>query len=86
MSDRSPPLAVLSLHQNRLTGAIPPEVGQLTGLEWLNLGWNRLSGPVPDELLELKNLKWCWLAANQLSGEFPGSGVGELEVSDTGGW
>jgi hypothetical protein len=80
MSANSPPLAVLSVHQNRLTGVIPPEVGQLTQLEWLNLGWNRLTGSVPEELLELKNLKWCWLAANQLSGEFPGSGVGALEV------
>ena len=43
MSPRSPPLTVLSLHQNRLTGAIPPEVGHLAGLEWLNLGWNRLT-------------------------------------------
>ena len=78
MSDRSPPLKVFSMHQNRLTGVIPEDVGMLTGLEWLNLGWNRLMGPVPKELLELKNLKWCWLAANQLSGEFPGSGPGAL--------
>ena len=78
MSASSPPLMVLSMHQNRLTGPIPPHVGQLTNLEWLNLGWNRLSGSVPSEILELKNLKYLWLSANQLSGEIPGSGAGVL--------
>jgi len=81
MSADSPPLLVLSLYQNRLTGTIPAEIGQLTELEWLNLGWNRMTGPVPVELLEMKNLKYMWLQANQLSGEFPGSGAGVIETA-----
>ena len=37
----------LDLHDNWLSGAIPPELGKLTNLTWLNLGNNRLSGAIP---------------------------------------
>ena len=39
----------LSLRGNNLTGSIPPELGQLTGLVSLSLDENQLSGPIPPD-------------------------------------
>ncbi len=58
----------IRLHANRLTGVVPAEVGQLSGLEWLNLGRNQLTGSVPPELLQLSRLKELNLGRNQLTG------------------
>ncbi len=40
----------LDLSTNQLTGAIPGELGQLTGLEYLSLSNNQLTGEIPPEL------------------------------------
>ena len=39
----------LDLPNNQLTGAIPPEIGNLTNLEWLVLGENQLTGEIPSD-------------------------------------
>ena len=54
-----------------LSGSIPPELGGLTGLEYLDLGRNRLSGEIPQELGVLTNLRLLDLGRNGLSGEIP---------------
>ena len=56
---------------NRLTGHIPPELGNLANLETLSLNLNELSGPIPPELGKLVNLRNLWLAGNQLTGSLP---------------
>ncbi len=56
---------------------VPPELGNLAGLYWLNLGKNRLSGPIPPELGGLSNLSDLRLDNNDLTGSVPG-GFGEL--------
>ena len=61
----------LELFDNGLSGEIPPELGNLTNLEWLQLFGNQLSGEIPPELGNLTNLKWLQLFGNQLSGEIP---------------
>ena len=54
-----------------LKGEIPPELGNLTGLESLILLGGELSGKIPSTLGRLSHLKWLLLSDNQLSGEIP---------------
>ena len=61
-----------------LSGAIPPELGDLTELERLTLGINALSGPIPPELGGLANLKALDLDHNALTGEIPPE-LGDLQ-------
>jgi Leucine-rich repeat (LRR) protein len=61
----------LLLWQNSLSGAIPSELGVLTGLTVLSLDQNQLSGAIPPELGALANLWYLGLSGNQLSGGIP---------------
>ena len=54
-----------------LNGSIPPEIGQLSNLQYLLLGNNRLTGGIPSELGDLASLQLLTLASNLLSGEIP---------------
>ena len=67
----------LNLKRNRLSGVIPPELGNLTNLERLYLPVNDLSGAIPPELGNLTNLGYLALDVNNLSGAIP-SELGNL--------
>ena len=67
----------LSLLGNKLSGSIPPELGNLASLTWLWLFGNQLSGSIPSELGSLTNLTWLNLGNNRLAGEIP-SELGNL--------
>ena len=54
-----------------LTGKIPAELGDLTGLLNLNLAGNRLAGSIPAELGSLVNLQSLLLNHNRLTGSIP---------------
>ena len=54
-----------------LRGAIPPELGRLSGLTFLNLRANALAGPIPPELGNLAGLEELWLDGNALEGPIP---------------
>ena len=69
----------LNLSGYGLSGTIPPGLGGLTGLEYLDLGRNGLSGKIPGELGGLTNLQSLWLQGNQLTGCIP---AGLREVPD----
>lgn len=56
---------------NNLDGSIPPELGNLDGLLYLQLTNNQLSGSIPSELGNLGNLVALYLSSNQLSGDIP---------------
>ena len=56
---------------NRLTGRIPPELGDLINLETLSLSMNQLSGSIPPELGKLANLRTLSLSRNRLTGTLP---------------
>ena len=61
----------LELHENGLSGQIPPELGNLYNLRRLYLEGNRSSGPMPPELGNLYNLTLLHLYGNRLSGQVP---------------
>ncbi len=54
-----------------LTGVIPPEMGNLSELEWLYLSSNALTGSIPAELGNLNKLKGLRLRRNYLTGSIP---------------
>ena len=59
------------MNQNNLTGLIPAEIGDLTGLTVLNLNRNQLSGTIPAAIGNLIKLTYCVLGENQLTGSIP---------------
>ena len=54
-----------------LSGAIPPEIGDLTNLTWLSLELNELSGPIPPGIGNIASLTYLDLGANRLTGPIP---------------
>ena len=61
----------LDMFNNSLSGALPPELANLSSLEILALGDNRLNGPIPPELGNLSNIWAIDLPRSQLSGSIP---------------
>ena len=59
-------VVALDLSQNKLNGSIPPEIAQLTALEYLNLGNNQISS-LPDEMGDLTSLVTLFLNKLQLN-------------------
>ena len=72
-------VSALVLTHNNLSGRVPPEVGNLTELERLNLAsydvlgraYNNLTGPIPPELGNLAKLTVLNLHRNDLTGPIP---------------
>ncbi|XP_044953716.1 receptor-like protein 2 [Hordeum vulgare subsp. vulgare] len=62
---------VLKLDKNKLTGAIPQEIGHLKELLCLNLSFNNFYGEIPQSICNLMNLQMLDLSNNHLTGEFP---------------
>ena len=67
----------IDLVYERLSGRVPEELGELSGLKWLHLNENELIGPVPSELGSLSNLTSLRLDWNRLRGEIPAE-LGDL--------
>jgi Leucine-rich repeat (LRR) protein len=59
------------LYSNKVQGSLPPELGKLTGLVYLNLWDNQLTGNIPPELGKLTGLGTLILSNNQLTGSIP---------------
>ena len=62
---------VLSGNQLTVTGSIPPQLGNLTTLELLELCGNELNGSIPPQLGDLTNLTDLRLGDNQPTGSIP---------------
>uniref|UniRef100_A0A7S2N1H4 L domain-like protein n=1 Tax=Helicotheca tamesis TaxID=374047 RepID=A0A7S2N1H4_9STRA len=57
-------LLVLALHENALTGEIPPSISNLRKLRHLDVANNRLTGAVPEAISELTDLNYLFLGMN----------------------
>lgn len=72
---------VLALHDNRLNGTLPAELGLLTDLHTLDLVTHPLlSGPLPDTLAQVTNLRNLILSDNALTGPFPANIANHSEL------
>ena len=71
-------LTALDLHDNALTGEVPPQIGTLSNLRTLVLSKNLFSGELPNlgglKSLEKLDFGGLYTGSNCLSGAFP-SGI-----------
>uniref|UniRef100_A0A0A8XNA1 Uncharacterized protein n=1 Tax=Arundo donax TaxID=35708 RepID=A0A0A8XNA1_ARUDO len=58
---------MLNLGNNKFTGVIPPQIGQLKALLSLNLSFNNLYGEIPQSISNLTNLQVLDLSYNNLT-------------------
>lgn len=67
----------LSLHANQLSGSIPPELGNLSGLWLLGLKHNQLTGDIPTSFINLVNLiePGTWNGGDGLDLDFNGLNI-----------
>ena len=71
----------LTLVAEELSGRIPEQIGNLSGLEVLDLRDNRLAGSIPIEIDRLTGLQWLDLSGNQLTGCVPAEFLGNQQVN-----
>ncbi|KAK8548447.1 hypothetical protein V6N12_061361 [Hibiscus sabdariffa] len=64
-------MAGIDLSSNKLTGQIPPELGNLSEIHSLNLSHNNLIGVIPSSFSKLRQLESLDLSYNNLTGEIP---------------
>ena len=55
----------------RLSGTIPPQLGDNSGLTILSLSDNSISGTIPSQLGDISQLEWLDLDGNSISGTIP---------------
>ncbi|GMI74187.1 receptor like protein 7 [Hibiscus trionum] len=61
----------VDLSNNRFSGQIPEEVGQLLALQMLNFSHNNFNGPIPASFENLAALESLDLSSNKLGGRIP---------------
>ncbi|KAI4333515.1 hypothetical protein L6164_018309 [Bauhinia variegata] len=65
------PLVILSILGNRISGPIPPEIGDIVTLEQLVLEDNQFGGSLPSSLGNLSRLQRLLLSSNNFTGAIP---------------
>ena len=57
--------------QNDLTGGIPSQLAQATGLKELNIGDNKIKGTIPTEIGSIATLQQLDIGGNDINGTIP---------------
>ncbi|CAL4964208.1 unnamed protein product [Urochloa decumbens] len=70
-------LQYLGIDNNYISGTIPPEIGNLAGLQVIDFSNNLLIGVIPESIGKLTQLSQLYLGSNNLSGPIPLS-IGNL--------
>ncbi len=70
-ADTADVVSRLWLGGNGLVGSVPSSLGDLSGIDTLNVGGNQLSGSLPAELGNASELRYLSFWNNQLSGGIP---------------
>ncbi len=78
ITDENSRVIGLLLSNSLLSGGLPPELGSLAALRWLDLSHNQITGALPPELGNLTNLEGLLLSGNLLTGLLP-SALGQLD-------
>ncbi|CAI0424251.1 unnamed protein product [Linum tenue] len=77
---------ILSLQSQRLSGSLPPSLGNLSYLTAINLRNNSFRGHVPPQIARLSRLQQINFTFNSFSGEFPSNlSTPDLTVLDLAG-
>ncbi|KAJ6411448.1 hypothetical protein OIU84_008093 [Salix udensis] len=63
--------AATGSNNNKVAGTIPPQIGNLKNLNFLDLGSNRITGNIPGRNLGLSNLTFFDLHSNAIYGNLP---------------
>ncbi|XP_047943054.1 receptor-like protein 9DC3 [Salvia hispanica] len=76
----------IDLSSNRFSGSIPPSLGDLNSLRYLNLSHNTLIGHIPPSLGDMRLLESLDLSSNKLDGDIPNelarlTFIGKLNLS-----
>ncbi|XVF82884.1 hypothetical protein PTKIN_Ptkin16aG0086600 [Pterospermum kingtungense] len=71
ISNLSTSLQYLYLHDCKIKGNIPMEIGNLSNVILLELSGNELNGSIPETIRRLKDLQVLCLRDNKLEGPFP---------------
>ncbi|KAE8694175.1 LRR receptor-like serine/threonine-protein kinase RPK2 [Hibiscus syriacus] len=71
-------LKFFDVYGNKITGIIPPSIGDLVSLVSLNLSWNLLQGQIPNSFGQMEDLRYLSLVGNNLNGSIP-STFGQLQ-------
>ncbi|XP_068340014.1 probable LRR receptor-like serine/threonine-protein kinase At3g47570 [Pyrus communis] len=62
---------MLNLQDQKLTGSLPPSIGNLSYLTRINLGSNNFRGEIPEEIGRLQSLHFLNLSHNSFGGKIP---------------
>jgi hypothetical protein len=72
MHNNAPPHPrIAPIQWNKMTGTLPPALGNLTELRVLNLVGQNLYGPIPDSFAAMRGLEQFLVSNNKLSGTLP---------------
>ncbi|TYI64014.1 hypothetical protein E1A91_D09G056600v1 [Gossypium mustelinum] len=79
LANLSTHLQAFGISDNKISGGIPSDIGNLIGLNSLNMHYSQLTGTIPEGIGKLYKLQEMGFGKNKLSGEIPSS-VGNLTL------
>ncbi|MBA0650197.1 hypothetical protein Goklo_017646, partial [Gossypium klotzschianum] len=79
LANLSTHLQAFGISDNKISGGIPSDIGNLIGLNSLNMNYNQMTGTIPEGIGKLYKLQEMGFGKNKLPGEIPSS-IGNLTL------